>query len=312
MKFPTETILVPCTQTIYRPLGGLIEGYRQIRDPAGRLVVTTFPLTMARSLTATFDLWSACYVIAGDGQAYIGESNRAMKCVAEHAADPAKGFATEAYLLHAQEPQTLAWSARLRLAHCLTELAKEAGLVTLINTVEPRVLPCALEHAATLERLVTEGRRLLFDAGCRVFNANRTSEPLVEADIDPEVDVEEPAEIEKPMAPSPAGKLELELDYCGIWARGYADHDGFVVSAGSEVRNVQTPSLRKNIKRLRAELLARGVVVPIAGVKDRLRFQVAWRFYSPAVAAKFVTGAHVAATKWVRPRASEPMARAKW
>jgi hypothetical protein len=43
-------------------------------------------------------------------------------------------------------------------------------------------------------------------------------------------------------------------------------------------------------------------VVPIAGVTDRLRFQVDWRFFSAAVAAKFVAGAHCAGTKWVRPR----------
>ena len=309
MKFPTETIpMQPCTHTIYRPLGG-IEGYRQIRDPAGRLAVTAFPLAMAGSLAATCDLWSACYVIAGHGQAYIGESNRAVKCVAAHAADPAKAFAAEAYLLHEQEPHTLEWSARLYLEHRLTGLAEEAGLVTLANPVEPRVLPWPVEHAATLERLVTDGRRLLFDAGCRIFNANVASQLPAEAETDDNQDADEAVEIDLPMAPSPEG--ELELDYCGIWARGYHDHEGFVVAAGSEVRNIETPSLRKNIKTLRADLLARGVVVPIAGVKDRLRFQVAWPFFSAAVAAKVVAGAHVAATKWVRPRTPGPIARAE-
>ena len=56
MNFPVETIpVLPCTHTIYRPFGG-IEGVRQIRDPAGRLAVTAFPLAMARSLAATGDL----------------------------------------------------------------------------------------------------------------------------------------------------------------------------------------------------------------------------------------------------------------
>ncbi|WP_407118284.1 hypothetical protein [Bradyrhizobium sp. LMG 9283] len=171
MTFSNETIPVqPCTHTIYRPLGG-IEGYRQIRDPAGRLAVTAFPLAMARSLSASFDLCSACYVIAGDGDAYIGETRCAIKCVAEHAAGASKAFATEVFLLHAQEPHTLEWSARLYLEHRLTGLAKETGLVTL-KTVEPRVLPWPLEQIATLERLVTDARRLLFDAGCRIFDAN--------------------------------------------------------------------------------------------------------------------------------------------
>ncbi|WP_167561229.1 hypothetical protein [Bradyrhizobium sp. AS23.2] len=52
-------------------------------------------------------------------------------------------------------------------------------------------------------------------------------------------------------------------------------------------------------------------MAPIAGIKDRLCFQLAWPFFSAAVAAKFVTGAHVAATKWVRPRALQLIARAE-
>ncbi|WP_143197738.1 hypothetical protein [Bradyrhizobium sp. AS23.2] len=119
MNFSNEAIPVqPCTHTIYRPFGG-IEGYRQIRDPGGRLAVTACPLAMVRSLAATGDL-SACYVIAGQGRAYIGASNRALKCVAEHAEGPAKAFAAEAFLLHEQEPHTLEWSARLYLEHRLT------------------------------------------------------------------------------------------------------------------------------------------------------------------------------------------------
>ncbi|OKO86822.1 hypothetical protein [Bradyrhizobium sp. AS23.2] len=166
-----------------------------------------------------------------------------------------------------------------------------------------------------MERLVTDGRRLLFDAGCRILNGNLASQlpaqAAIQAAIDDNQDVDEAVEIELPITLPPEGEPTLELDYCGIWARGYHGHEGFVVTAGSEVRNVQTPSLRKNIKRLRADLLGRGVVVPIAGVKNRLRFQVAWPFFSAAVAAKFVTGAHVAATKWVRPRTLAPIARAE-
>ncbi|WP_407117267.1 hypothetical protein [Bradyrhizobium sp. LMG 9283] len=306
MKLPSETIPVqPCTHTIYRPRGG-IEGYRQVRDPAGRLAVTAFPIAMAKDLAASCDLWSACYVIAGHGEAYIGESNRAARCVAEHAADPAKAFAAEAYLLHEQEPHTLAWSARLYLDHRLTALAQEAGLVTLANTAPPRVLPWPVEHTATLERLVTEGRRLLFDAGCRIFNANRVRRLPADAEIKGSQNADEAAATDLPMASPPEG--ELELDYCGIWARGHHDDEGFVVSAGSEVRNILNASLRQNIRDLRAELRAKGVLVPIAGVQDRLRFRVGWTFFSAAVAAKLITGAHVAATKWVRPRSPEPRA----
>ncbi|SFN44120.1 hypothetical protein SAMN05216573_11365 [Bradyrhizobium sp. Rc3b] len=305
MKISSETLqLQPCTHTIYRPFGG-IEGYRLISDPAGRLAVTTFSTEMARRLAAGFDQWSACYVLAGNGQAYIAQSQCAMKCIAEHAVDPAKAFATEVFLIHEQEePRTMDWSTRLYLEHRLSVLVKEAGLVRLANAAEPRVLPWRLEQA---ERLVEEARRLLFDAGCRVLNGNFPSQPTAEAKGDDNQDAEEAVEIASPIGRVP---LELEFDYCGIWARGSADHEGFfVVKAGSELRARENPSLRQNIRRLRADLRGRGVVVPIAGVTDRLRLQVDWRFFSAAVAAKFVAAAHVAGTKWVRP-AARPIGRA--
>ncbi|TFV30959.1 hypothetical protein E4K66_32760 [Bradyrhizobium frederickii] len=306
MNFSPETLqLQPCTHTIYRPFGG-IEGYRLISDPTGRLAVTTFPTEMARRLAAGFDQWSACYVLAGNGQAYIAQSQCAMKCIGEHAVDPAKAFATEVFLIHAQEePRTMDWSTRLFLEHRLTDLAKQAGLVRLANTVEPRVPPWRVERAATLELLATQTRRLLFDAGCRVVDGSLPSRPSAQGECDDTGDGEKAVDIACPTRPAPE---EFAFHYCGIWARGHRDHEGhFVVRAGSEVRKMQTTSLRKNIKKLRADLLASGIVMPIVGRKDRLRFQVDWCFFSPAVAAKFVAGAHISATKWVR--LPEPIVR---
>jgi hypothetical protein len=107
--------------------------HRRFRDCAGRLAVTPFPLAMAKSLSASYDPVAACYVIGGDGKAYIGESKRAVKCVAENAAAPAKNFADEAYLLHEQELHALNPSALLYLQLRLIEVAEEAGLVTLTD-----------------------------------------------------------------------------------------------------------------------------------------------------------------------------------
>lgn len=302
MMFPIDTIPVPCTHLVHRPHGG-IEGLRQIHDPAGRLAVTAFPIDMAEELATICDVRSACYVVAGRGQAFIGESNRAVECVATHAADPARAFATEAYLLHERAPHSLDWSARLHLAYRLTKIAQETGLITLANTVEPKVRALPAEHAATLERLVTEARRLMFDAGCRTFNGNGASGLSAQVAIDNDQGLEEAA-VDRQVALTP--ESELEFDYCSIRARGHHSPEGFVVAKGSEVRDVEMPSLRKNIKALRADLRAKGIVTQFAGVKDRLRFETAWPFPTAAVAAKFVAGAHVAATKWVRPRRSTP------
>lgn len=296
--------LEPCTHMIYRPFGGL-DSFRLISDPAGRLAVTTFPMEVARRLAASFDQWSACYVLAGRGQAYIAQSHCAMKCIAEHALDPAKAFATDAYLIHSQrELDTMDWSIRLYLEHRLSELTTEAKFVRLVNPIEPRVLPWRLEQAATLENVVAQARRLLFDGGCRVLDGNLPGPPAAQVKEGESADADEAGEFACSRGPA---KEEFEFDYCGIRARGHSDLNGFVVMAGSEARSVLKPSLRQNIKMLRADLLASGVVVPIPRAKDRLRFQVDWCFFSPAVAAKFVAGAHVAGTKWVRHRSSPPI-----
>lgn len=307
MMFPIDTIPVPSTHLVHRPHGG-IDGLRQIHDPAGRLAVTAFPIVMAEQLAGACDLRSACYVVAGRGQAFIGESNRAVECVAKYASDPAKTFATEAYLLHERAPHSLDWSARLHLAHRLTKIAEQTGLITLVNTVEPKVRALPAEYAATLERLVTEARRLLFDAGCRTFNGNGAGWLSAEVENGNDKGLDEAA-VDRLVALTV--ETELEFDYCSIRARGHHSPVGFVVARGSEVRNVEMPSLRKNIKALRADLRAKGIVTPIVGVKDRLRFETAWPFPTAAVAAKFVAGAHVAATKWVRPRSSTQIARSE-
>jgi hypothetical protein len=136
---------------------------------------------------------------------------------------------------------------------------------------------------------------LLVDAGCRTFNGN--DQGLDEAAIDRQEAL--------------TAESELEFDYCAIRARGHHSPEGFVVAQGSEVRNVEMPSLRQSIKTLRADLRAKGIVTPIVGVKDRLRFETAWPFPTAAMAAKFVAGAHVAATRWFQPRSSTPIARSE-
>jgi hypothetical protein len=73
------------------------------------------------------------------------------------------------------------------------------------------------------------------------------------------------------------------------------------------MRSIVNPSVRQNIKHLRLKLLAAQALAAIPGVQDRKRLRVAVRFFSAAVAAKALTGAHVAATKWVRPRYPQPL-----
>jgi hypothetical protein len=307
-SFPTDNSAdLPRTHIVFRPMAG-IEGFRQVRDPAGRLMVSAYPCTLAKGLAPVFEGMPGCYILSDHTKVYIGESKDMGQRGGQHAADSSKDFAREAYLIHAQPPYSLDRPARLYLQHRLIDLAEDAGLIAVSNVAIAQMLPWSDDERATYEHFVADALRLLFDAGCRAFNSNCASQlppqsvPVTGAGSNEEQEFE----INVPIAPPPGG--ELDLAYCGLFARGYWDAKGFVVMAGAEVRNRINASTRDNIGKLRRKLDAARVLARIPGLQDRQRLQVAVRFFSAAVAAKVVTGSHVAGTKWVRPSYAQPVA----
>lgn len=292
---------LPRTYTIFRPMH-LIEGPRLVRDPVGRLMVSAFPAAMTKGLAPVFAGVAACYLLADDKRVYIGESKKVDQRLLQHAADPSKSFTREIYVIHGQHPHVLDGSALLYLQHRLIDAAEDAGLVELTNSAAAKILPWSDQERATLERFTDDARRLLFDAGCRVFNSNFASQlPLPRVpDEGASPEQQTKLEINVPTAPPPGG--ELELNYCGLWARGYWDSKGFVVLAGADVRYPINASTRQNIGSLRLELENAQVLIPIPDLQDRRRLAVSIRCFSAAVAAKVLTGAHVSATKWLPPR----------
>lgn len=301
-----NTAYLPTAHTIFRPMGG-VATLREIRDRSGRLMVSAFPCSLIKGLAPIFSGVAACYLLADDKRVYVGESLKMDQRLIQHAADPSKGFAREIYVVHGQAPFGLDRSALLYMQHRVLELVDDAGLVAVTNSAHAQLLPWSDPDRAVFERFVRDSQRLLFDAGCRIIDSNFASqlppELLAERGASPEE--EEELEINVPTAPPRGG--ELELNYCGLFARGYWTYPkGFVVMAGAEMRKLMNESTRKNITKLREKLEAVHALAPIAGVDDRSRLQVSVRFFSAAVAAKVVTGAHVAATKWVRPSYPEP------
>jgi hypothetical protein len=97
---------------------------------------------------------------------------------------------------------------------------------------------------------------------------------------------------------TPAGAPEFQLAYGDLWARGYAEADGFVVTAGSEIRTLVNPSVNPILHKRRAELETAGVLAEIPGLRERKRLLAAVWFPSRAIAAKVVSGAHVSGNKW--------------
>jgi hypothetical protein len=290
----TSTVQDPSMHTVQRPYGG-IDGLREIRDSAGRLMVTVVPPGMASRFPVVRESLAACYVVVGQGRIDIGQSRWVGNASLQHAAAPATSVAGEVYIIHAQRNDWLFRVALPFLEFRLTELAREAGLVEVSNGASPRTW--SSEDRALFERFVGESRRLLFDAGCRAFNTTPASQLPATAEADRGIDLAEeaPAQIDVDAVPTVGG--ELALPYAGLWARGYYGPDGFIVLPGSEVR---TPVTMKKLREQLAEIL-----VPIPGIDDRLRLEAAVCFRSAAIAAKFLTGAKMGGTKWVRPPYAE-------
>jgi predicted GIY-YIG superfamily endonuclease len=293
------------TNNVYRPTGG-IDSLREIHDDVGRLMVSAFPFAMVKDLSLGRATVPACYILCDHATAYIGESRSVGRRLSDHAADPAKWFAREVYVIHSHHREWFDKTAAVYLQYRLTELAERAGLVEVVRGASPQVQELPAKKRATLEHFVEHSQRLLFDAGCRIFHSSFESQrPQASAEIAISPDEAGPMQINVATAP-PLGS-ELELAYCGLFARGYQAEDGFVVMAGSEVRGVVNPSANPIVTTRRGELASAQALVAIPGLQDRLRLQVAVRFPSAAIAAKVVTGAHVNSSKWVPPRYPEPM-----
>jgi Fe-S cluster assembly iron-binding protein IscA len=301
--------LQACTSKIYRPAGG-VSGLRLIQNGASRIAVWAFPMAEATSIALPRAVSAIAYVLLSHDMAYFGESKNGLARVVDHLADPTKSFAREAYVVTGYpEP----WPDKLPaiyLQYRLWSIAQAAGHLNIANVQRPQTPVAANEDRGLLERYVEDARLLLRDGGCHALDSNFASQrrlaPPVEQDEDtivPEDMV--PIRIDVIAMPPIGG--ELELDYMGLWARGYPSEGGFVVLPGAEFRTAVNASAQEIIKTRRAQLNDAGALVEIAGVGDRSRLLVALWFPSPAIAAKVVTGAHIGSRVWVPRRYPKPI-----
>lgn len=196
-------------------------------------------------------------------------------------------------------------TAAIYLQFRLTQIAEQAGLIDVMKGSNPQVLDLPNHRRASLDHFVDYGERLLFDAGCRVLRSNFASQRARPNATDDLIGPDEGGPMQIDVTNLPPLGNEQELDYCGLWARGYPTQEGFVVLAGSEVRTLVNPSANPILTTRRAALIAAGALMAIPGVDDRLRLAVAVSFASASIAAKVVTGAHVNSSKWTAPRRPE-------
>lgn len=293
-----------------------ITGVRRVVDELSGVTVHAFPMTMVRDIVPARAMMTACYILANNQRLYIGESNRIGRRLCEHAADSSKTFAQEVFVITNEGAQPFNKPAVQFLQHYFSMRAEEVGLMTLQKGTSAQAVDLARSSATYFRHITRISERLLFDAGCRAFHCTVDRPQIVTTDTEPDpvpeiggVDpdgVDEAGPMEIGVMATPAGTAEYQLAYGGLWARGYAADDGFVVTAGSEVRSDINASVNPILRTRRVELEGAGVLADIAGITERRRLLVSVWFPSPAIAAKVITGAHVASSKWTAVRDARP------
>jgi hypothetical protein len=312
----TKSIDAPCTSFVHRPGGG-IAGVREVFDEASRIAVTAFPMTMVKNIDLAKAAIAACYLLADHERVYIGETGNVGRRLSEHAADPSKSFACEAYVISGGGNAAFDKTAALYLQHRLTRSAEAAGLVQVQKGSSATLLDLPAWRCAPLDRIVADGKRVLYDAGCRAFDSSCASQRpipkaspnsvgLTDLDAEEHPEADDSGQMEIGVVATPHGAMEFQFAYGDVWGRGYAAKEGFIVMAGSEVRTLVNASVNPILHTRRAALEEAGVLADIPGLHDRKRLLVSVWFPSMAIAAKVLAGAHVASTKWAPVRDTRP------
>lgn len=294
------------TTIVHRPFGGM-DGYRVVSDRASRVVVHAFPLADLAAVAAAGLLAGGCtYVLVGGGLAYIGESGRPMRRLAEHASDSAKAFATDAYVIGGCDGAAFDKSIGLDFQFRLTKEAVEAGNVAVTKGANPVRPDLPAADRSTHDRIYSDALRLLHDAGCGIFTPTGPAgpdAPLPPSPPDPPTprppeaapaDAADSGPMAIGVSAMPIDGESFELRYKNLWARGYRSGGRFVVAAGSEIRTTTNDSVDSITRKRREELLRAGVLAEIPGLSDRRRLTVDVAFATESIAAKSTCGAHTA------------------
>ncbi|WP_028133525.1 hypothetical protein [Bradyrhizobium japonicum] len=296
------------TTIVYRPFGGM-DGYRVLSDRASRAVVHAFPLKDLPAVASAGLLAGGCaYVLLGGGRAYVGESGKPLRRLAEHAADPTKGFAREAFVVSGCDGAAFDKSLGLDFQFRLTKEVIDVGSVTVVKGSNPIGPDLPAADRSTHDRIYADALRLLHDAGCGIFSPTGTAAgpdaPTPTAPPDaphrpslpeaPSADAADGGPMAIGVSALPIDGESFELRYCNLWARGYRSGARFVVGAGSEIRTSTNGSVDAITRKRREELFRAGVVATIPGLSDRRRLMVDVAFATESIAAKVTCGAHTA------------------
>lgn len=293
-----DVLSVASTSIVHRPFG-LVTGYRRVTDRASRVAVQAFPLTMLQQISAAGLLGTpGAYIIADDRAAYVGESVRPSRRLAEHATDPQKqGFARDVFVVAGSEGSPFDKALAMDMQFRITNRAVDADMISVTKGMNPAEVDLADADRSTNDRIFVDSLRLLHDAGCRFLHPADPSEVPFRTEPTPAEEASDSVDA-GPMTigvtTTPLGAEEFELTYDDVWARGYWAGGHYVVAAGSEVRTTTNGSVNAVTRGRRDDLFRAGVLAAIPGVDARRRLVTAVAFPSAAIAAKVVCGAHTA------------------
>lgn len=289
---------VSTTTIVHRPNGGLVD-YRLVCDRASRVVVHAFPLAGLAAVSAAGLLAApGAYVLTDGRVAYVGESSRVSRRLADHSADASKKFARDVFVVSGCDGTTFDKALSLDFQYRLTRQAVDCGVVAVAKGLNPVQPGMTAADRSTHDRIYADALRLLFDAGCRIFVPAEPEPPPTQPPPAAEGEEADGGPMSIGVSTTPLDAEEFELRYLGLWARGYWAGDRFIVAAGSEVRATTNGSVDAITRARREELFGARVLSAIPGVGDRRRLVAAVGFPSTSIAAKTICGAHTPG-KWM-------------
>jgi len=211
-------------------------------------------------------------------QVYIGEAEVVMDRLKQHLKSPEKEFFKEA-IVFVSKDNNLNKAHIKYLESRLYEIAKNAKRYKLQNRNTPTQSSISEADEAEMEEFIENIKMLVNAMGHKVFDEKR--EAVVGT---PEQQTQ--------------NVFVLKTANTGADASGIPTTDGFVVFKGSKAANKINDSSSPTIKRLRQELIEKGILFLNADVYE---FKDDHIFGSPSTAGGIVTGGNVnGLTAWVR------------
>jgi hypothetical protein len=278
-----------------------IAGLREVTDAINRLTVCGFRFADTAAVLGSSALTHpGVYLLVSRTHVYVGQSSHLALRLLKHLGDETKQWPTEVFVVTAFDAKYFDKAAACYFEQLMIEEAETAGLVKVVNRVNSAGASMRSEEKVSLDRLAEDARRMLYDAGCRIFHSNdppvvpQSSETV--APCFSESDHDDLGMVPVGYTAVPAGCTEIQLIYGDVWARGFEHESKLVVLPGSDLRLQVNPSVLRIVRDRRERLMSNGSVISVPN--NHFRFATAVSFCSATIAARTICGAHVTADLW--------------